>query len=82
MMAQEGIAMLQPEQIEELICLVSVLDREALMLQFREIESSFPVDFTNEFLESLPLDRVRHIFLALCLQCRQLPRLVEEQVAA
>ncbi len=74
--------MLQTEQLEELICLVSVLDRPTLMRQFREIESSFPVDFTTDFLEAQPLDRIRHIFLALCLQCRQFPRIEEEAVAA
>jgi hypothetical protein len=74
--------MLETEQLEELICLVSVLDRPALMRQFQEIESSFPIDLTPDFLEAQPLDRVRHIFLALCLQCRQLPRINEETVAA
>jgi len=74
--------MLQSEQLEELICLVSVLDRPTLIRQFQEIESTFPIDFTNEFLEELPLDQIRHIFLALCLQCRQFPRLDQEAVAA
>ncbi len=78
----ERHAMLQAEQLEELICLVSALDRPALMRHFEEFPSSFPVDFTPGFLETLPLDRVRHIFLALCLQCRKFPSLNDEAVAA
>lgn len=73
--------MLQAEQLEELICLVSVLDRETLIRKFQEFPASFPVDFTSDFLESLPLERVQHIFLALCLQCRRFPAL-DDAVAA
>ena len=65
--------MLQPEQVEELICVVSSLDRPALVRQFREFRATFPVDFTPEFLDTSDLDRLRHIFVALCLQCQQMP---------
>jgi hypothetical protein len=34
---------------------------------------NFPVDFTPEFLEGLSLERMRHIFVALCLQSQQVP---------
>jgi hypothetical protein len=65
--------MLKSNQIEELICLVSALDREALMRQFVSYQATFPVDFTPEFLNSTPVERLRHIFLALCLQCQRIP---------
>ena len=65
--------MLQSNQIEELICLVSVLDREALVRQFLSYQATFPVDFTPDFLNSTPLERLRHIFLAMCLQCQRVP---------
>jgi hypothetical protein len=65
--------MLVPEQVEELICLVSSLDRPALTRQFREFRGSFPIDFTPEFLASTDLERLRHIFVALCLQSQQMP---------
>jgi hypothetical protein len=74
--------MLQAQQVEELICLVSVLDRSTLIRQFGEFPARFPVDFTPSFLESLPVDRVRHLFLALCLQCQHLPRLDAGAAAA
>jgi hypothetical protein len=65
--------MLQPQQVEELICLVSSLDRSALVRQFNTFRASFPVDFTPEFLQATDLDRLRHIFVALCLQSQQMP---------
>jgi hypothetical protein len=75
--------MLQPDQVEELIRLVSALDRPALVRQFREFRASaFPVDFTPEFLATADLDRLRHIFVALCLQSQQMPRADETADAA
>jgi hypothetical protein len=75
--------MLANEQLEELICLVSALDRKALMHHFANFPAHFPIDFTPAFLESQPLDQIRHIFLALCLQCQKYPLTrMEETVAA
>ena len=65
--------MLQPQQVEELICLVSSLDRDALVRQFAEFPATFPVDFTPEFLAATDLDRLRHIFVALCLHSQKMP---------
>ncbi len=65
--------MLQEPQIEDLICLVSTLDRTALTRQFLNFHGSFPVDFTPDFLEKLSVERLRHIFMALCLQNQHLP---------
>jgi len=38
--------MLESHQVEELICIVSSLDREALTQQFSSFRGNFPVDFT------------------------------------
>jgi len=65
--------MLADEKLEELLTLVSSLDRAALARQFRTYQASFPVDFTDEFLDQLDIERMRHIFVALCLQCQRLP---------
>lgn len=65
--------MLESHQVEELICLVSAMDRPALVRQFRDYRANFPVDFTDTFLENTPVERLRHIFVALCLQCQQVP---------
>jgi hypothetical protein len=74
--------MLQPHQVEELICLVSSLDRPALIQHFSDFRASFPIDFTPEFLQSTDLERLRHIFVALCLQSQQMPAAVEVADAA
>jgi hypothetical protein len=73
--------MLQSPQIEELICLVSALDRGALKRQFLSFRGNFPVDFTPDFLDKLSVDRLRHIFVALCLQNQHVPELEELAVA-
>ena len=65
--------MLQSEQIEELMTLVSSLDRPALIDQFIHYRANFPVDFTSDYLARLPTDKLRHIFVAMCLQSQRLP---------
>ena len=73
--------MLEPQQIDDLICLTAVMDRETVVRHLREYPSNFPIDFTPEFLSTVDLDRLRHIFLALCVQCQHVP-LVEVSTAA
>lgn len=65
--------MLQAQQVEELICLVSSMDRQQLLQQFRTYDAKFPLDFTPDFLQSASLERLRHIFLAVCLQSQRMP---------
>jgi hypothetical protein len=72
--------MLQSHQVEELITLISVMDRESLARQFTEYRATFPIDLTPQFLESTPLERLRLVFLALCLQCQQMPEVEEEEL--
>jgi hypothetical protein len=69
--------MLEAHQVEELICLVSSLDKRTLTSQFMDFRGNFPIDFTPEFLETLSLERLRHIFVALCLQSQQMPMMDE-----
>ena len=74
--------MLATQQIEELICLVATLDRPGLVRQFKTYKATFPIDFTAEFLETQPVERLRHILLAVCLQSQRLPVLSEPPLAA
>lgn len=53
--------------------MVNALDRPALIQQFHHYQSNFPVDFSNDFLANMSLDKLRHIFVAMCLQCQRLP---------
>ena len=73
--------MLESNQVEELICVVSAMDREALADHFRAYRGTFPVDFTDEFLQNAPVERLRHIFVALCLQCQHVPELAPPEAA-
>jgi hypothetical protein len=65
--------MLASDQVEELICVLSTWDRETIVSQFQVFRSSFPVDFTPEFLSKQPVEKLRHVFLALCLQNQRMP---------
>jgi hypothetical protein len=65
--------MLQPHQIDELITLVTALDRQGLVEQFANYRATFPIDFTREFLESQSLERLQHLFVALCVQQQRMP---------
>jgi len=73
--------MLMPCQIEELIELVSSLDRPALLRQFDQYQATFPLDFTHDFLNDLPLERLKHIFVAVCLQSQRMPGEFEVEAA-
>jgi hypothetical protein len=67
--------MLQSHQIEELMKLVMALDRERIIEQFHNFRATFPVDFTRDFLETQSLERLRHIFVAMCLQQQRMPEI-------
>ena len=73
--------MLADTQVEQLIELIGSLDRISLIRLFCDYEAPFPVDFTADFLETMPLDRLRHLMLALCLQCQRLPEIPAETAA-
>ena len=67
--------MLQAQQVEELVNLITALPREALIDQFRSYRASFPVDFTREYLEAQDIEQLRHLFLAMSLQSQRMPEL-------
>jgi hypothetical protein len=75
--------MLQTQQVEQLIQIVSSLDKPALVRQFQRYPASFPIDFTADFLDHQPLERLRHLFVAICLQSQKMPEVpAGESVAA
>jgi len=67
--------MLAQDQVEDLICLVAALDRPSLVRQIQVYRATFPLDFSDDFLRTIPLDRLRHIFVALCLQQQHVPEI-------
>ena len=72
--------MLDPLQIEDLLCRRGHGPRTPVQ-QFQAYPSTFPIDFTGEFLQTVPLDRLRHIFLGVCLQCQHVPELMLQPAA-
>jgi hypothetical protein len=73
--------MLKSDQIEELISLIASMEREAIVSQFRSYPASFPVDFTHEYLEHQPLERLQHLFLALCIEQKRMPEIAASEAA-
>ena len=67
--------MLQAQQVEELVNLVTSMSRECVIDQFRSYRASFPVDFTREYLEQQDTEQLKHLFLAMCLQSQRMPEL-------
>ena len=50
--------MLDSHQVEELIRIVSTMNRQAVTERLLSFRGGFPVDFTSEFLNELPLDSI------------------------
>jgi hypothetical protein len=73
--------MLKSDQIEELISVVASMGREAIVRQFREYPASFPVDFSYEYLQRQPLERLQHLFLALCIEQKRMPEIAASEAA-
>ena len=65
--------MLASDQVDELICTLASWDRQTLTEQFLNFDSKFPLDITPKFLSQMDEDRLRHAFLAVCLQNQKLP---------
>jgi len=49
---------------------VATMDRRALIKAILTMECNFPVDLTEEFLQTLSIERLRHIYQALSLRAR------------
>lgn len=49
---------------ESLITKIASMDREELIFTLRGMQCTFPMDFTEEFLREVSVERLRHIVLA------------------
>ncbi len=56
--------------LDHLVTRISSLDREGCKAELRSLEE-LRVDFTDEYLDSLPLEKLRHIVLAARLRMRK-----------
>jgi hypothetical protein len=61
---------MSPEK-EKLACTIASMNRESLARMLREMQCGFPMDFTDEYLDSLSLERLQHIVLAAYINSKQ-----------
>lgn len=57
---------------EELISKIAEMHRDEVTGLLRGLRCDFKLDFSDEFLASVSLERLRHIALAACLHAREL----------
>ena len=55
---------------EELAKVVAEMDRDALIVMLNRMRCTFSLDFTEEFLRSVSLEKLRHIVLSAGLHSR------------
>jgi len=56
--------MTSKEQFEQTATSIASLDKEELTRRIRNFRGRFKLDFTENYLNSLSVDRLRHILLA------------------
>ncbi len=52
---------------EDIAATIATMDRTHLIALLQEMHCSFPLDLTDEFLQAINLERLRHIVLATSL---------------
>jgi len=57
--------------LDEVLCIVATWDRPQLIRQFQEQKTRFPIDFTPDFYQTQPVERLRHIYVAMLVQHRR-----------
>jgi hypothetical protein len=55
---------------EQLVGRIGSMDRAGLVDELRRMRCEFPMDFTDEFLSSMSVERLKHIVLAASLHGR------------
>ena len=66
--------MFTPHQTQQVLEIIRRLDRPAIVEQLRTCPTRFPLVFTTEWLSAQPIDELRHVFAAVCLQCEIIPQ--------
>ncbi len=59
------------DHFEQTATSISSLNREELKRRIKNIKGRFRLDFTDDYLENLPVDRLRHVLLAALINNRQ-----------
>ena len=61
---------LTADGIDRALVAIATMDRDAVCNQLRQYPATFPVDFTEAFLATQSLDRLRHLLSGLIFTCR------------
>ena len=67
-------AKLNSSQMESWLVAIAEMGRDELVEHFHSYPAPFPVDFSDAFLRSESLDKLRHVFAGLVMHCRVAPR--------
>jgi hypothetical protein len=62
-----------PGQFEQIIASLTALDRDDLKQRIKGFRGRFKLDFSDEYLDALSLDRLRHILLAALINAKAEP---------
>ncbi|MEN6427073.1 MAG: hypothetical protein ABFE13_17095 [Phycisphaerales bacterium] len=60
-------------QFEQLVVSIAALGRDELKTRIKDFRGRFKLDFSDPYLDSLSLDRLRHILLAALINARARP---------
>ncbi len=72
MAISNGRETLMPERTaDQMACELAQMDRESLIDTLRGMECTFKLDFSDKFLESVSIERLRHIALGASLHTNQ-----------
>ena len=63
---------MQGQRVETLVTRIGALDRRGVIEMLRGMECDFEIDFTDEFLNTISLERLKHIALAAGLHCTRI----------
>lgn len=74
-MSQSSSTKILPNELNQVLVMIATMDREELIEQFHSYPAPFPIDFTDAFLRSQSLDKLRHVFAGLVMHCRVAPQL-------
>ena len=53
---------------DELVLFIAGMNRQDIQQEIKNFQGRFKLDFTEEYLEAQPLDKLRHILFAALLQ--------------
>ena len=67
------ITPMKDQHTQQLADRLSCMDRGNLVTILRQLHCPFDLDFTDEFLSSTSLERLRHIVLSAILHANELP---------